>query len=130
MTEAAELIARLKRAAKNASETLDWLANHEDAGSTPVWEAQAEYEEDAKAILEAADHIETLEARVATLSAENSRLSETYIDESGLSWSPPTAWAYFAVCRARDAHQSRADRAEEQLRAALEAALALREASR
>lgn len=40
------------------------------------------------------------EAETARLRAENERLSETYTDEEGTVWSPPTAWAYFAACRA------------------------------
>lgn len=43
---------------------------------------------------------EAAEAETARLRAENERLSETYTDEDGTVWSPPTAWAYFAACRA------------------------------
>lgn len=46
------------------------------------------------------------------LQKQVAELSETYIDDTGLSWSPPTAWAYYAVCKARDSHAARAERAE------------------
>lgn len=64
----------------------------------------------------AADALTTQEAELAKTMKENERLSETFVDDTGLSWSPPTAWAYHAVCQARNAHQARADRAEAELR--------------
>lgn len=30
---------------------------------------------------------------------------EAFVDERGTAWMPPTAWAYFAACRARDKHR-------------------------
>jgi HAMP domain-containing protein len=31
---------------------------------------------------------------------------DAWRDDNGTIWNPPTAWAYFAVCRARDAQQA------------------------
>lgn len=53
--------------------------------------------------LEVRDRLRAAEAETARLRAENDRLSETYTDEDGTVWSPPTAWAYFAACRALNA---------------------------
>jgi hypothetical protein len=33
--------------------------------------------------------------------------SEAFVDDRGTAWMPPTAWAYFAACRARDAQAAR-----------------------
>ncbi len=37
---------------------------------------------------------------------------ETFTDETGNMWSRPTAWAYYAVCKALNAPVARADKAE------------------
>ena len=37
-------------------------------------------------------------------------LSETWTDENGTTWRPPTAWAYAQCCRVRDALQADAAR--------------------
>jgi uncharacterized Zn finger protein (UPF0148 family) len=34
------------------------------------------------------------------------RREDAWRDDNGTIWNPPTAWAYFAVCRARDAKQA------------------------
>lgn len=44
-----------------------------------------------------------LERDNATLRAERDELSETFTDEDGFVWSPPTAWAYAAACKALNA---------------------------
>jgi chromosome segregation ATPase len=38
----------------------------------------------------------------AVLDMVRHELDETYIDENGTTWTRPTAWAYYAVCKARD----------------------------
>ncbi len=43
-------------------------------------------------------------ARIAELEA---RLNETHTDENGTVWTVPTAWAYFAACRALEEHKSK-----------------------
>lgn len=48
---------------------------------------------------------------IETLQREVDRLSETYVDDTGLCWSPPTAEAYYRTCKARDDWQSRANTA-------------------
>lgn len=48
----------------------------------------------------------------ARLVEEVARLSETFVDERGVTWCPPTAWAYMAVCGARDKWEARALAAE------------------
>jgi hypothetical protein len=67
MSERTSIIERLQRAAKNAEETRGWLANHEDAEN--LWSEQTEYDEDAKAIREAAEVL-------AATQEENRRLVE------------------------------------------------------
>lgn len=41
-------------------------------------------------------------------------LKETYTDDKGTTWSRPTAWAYYAVCKARDKWQNDAAALREQ----------------
>ena len=43
---------------------------------------------------------------------------ETWTDEFGTVWKSPTAWAYAMTCRARQAQQERAERAEADIAAA------------
>lgn len=57
---------------------------------------------------------------ITRLAAEIERLSETWVDETGLCWSPPTAWAYAKVCKARSHWRARATTAEASLREAVE----------
>lgn len=38
--------------------------------------------------------------------------TETYTDDFGYVWSPPTAWAYFAACRALSAARAKDEAAE------------------
>lgn len=62
-----------------------------------------------------------LDAEIARANAAEARvaeLSETFVDDSGTTWNPPTAWAYHAVCRARDKWQARAEAAEARIEAA------------
>lgn len=39
---------------------------------------------------------------VARRTPEEITCVEAFVDDHGTVWTPPTAWAYFAVCRARD----------------------------
>jgi len=71
----------------------------------------------ARAGMRQADQL--LAARSRAEAAEQA-LNETYTDESGTVWTRPTAWAYYAVCRARDA-KARAHTAAEQALAAEQA---------
>lgn len=66
-----DLIERLRRAAKNAEETRGWLANHEDAEN--LWTEQDQYEQDAKAILEAADALAAKDTAISETRAELER---------------------------------------------------------
>jgi hypothetical protein len=50
--------------------------------------------------------IQTLSKQVADL---QTLLNETYIDDNGIVWGRPTAWAYYAVCKARDKWQKKAE---------------------
>lgn len=34
---------------------------------------------------------------------------EAHVDDNGTTWTPPTAWAYMQVCKARDAWQAKAE---------------------
>ena len=43
---------------------------------------------------------------VARRTPEEMTRSEAYVDDRGTAWMPPTAWAYMAVCAARDAKQA------------------------
>lgn len=64
-------------------------------------------------ILDKADSAEAAEARADRLSAEVeardkriAELSETWTDENGTIWSPPTAWAYAKACAALHKHRA------------------------
>lgn len=41
---------------------------------------------------------------------------ETHVDENGVTWTRPTAWAYMQVCKARDKHAARVRLLEDALR--------------
>lgn len=51
-------------------------------------------------------------AKLAERDALVARLSETWMDENGTTWIPPTAYAYAMVCRARWLAVDRAEAAE------------------
>ena len=57
-------------------------------------------------------YIATLEARVA-------ELSETWTDEHGVTWAPPTAWAYAQSCRVRNELRVRIAKLEAAVRGSL-----------
>lgn len=47
--------------------------------------------------------------KYTALKDEAAELRETWVDETGMAWSPPTAWAYAKVCKARDQWRLRAE---------------------
>ncbi len=47
--------------------------------------------------------------------AAEEELNETYIDENGAVWNRPTAWAYYAVCKAKNKWQEQAEKAADRI---------------
>lgn len=45
----------------------------------------------------------TLACEIVRLKRELASWRETYVDDDGITWVRPTAWAYFALCRAHHA---------------------------
>lgn len=52
---------------------------------------------------------------VARRTPEEMTTSEAFVDEVGTAWTQPTAWAYFAVCRTREAQEATIARLREAL---------------
>lgn len=80
-------------------------------------EAEA-FESENASLLTAQQTIERLEGELA----------ETWVDADGLSWSRPTAYAYAAVCKARDKWQTERDSAQQSAAEAMERVRVLEEA--
>ncbi|CAO4137207.1 hypothetical protein [Methylorubrum extorquens] len=107
----------------------DWIMQH--LARTEAWakDEQAKRHAAEDKLVEARSRAAVAEAALATATAEAAglraeveakdkriaELSETWTDEGGTVWSPPTAWAYAKACAAL--HKHRAD--AEALRAAL-----------
>jgi hypothetical protein len=60
---------------------------------------RASYEAECKRGNQTLKRAEAAEARVW-------ELTKTYTDENGTVWSPPTAWAYYAACKALAAKEA------------------------
>lgn len=61
----------------------------------------------AEQVERACAYIEAERTRADALAAEVAKLSETWTDERGTTWRPPTAWAYARLCRVRDERDAR-----------------------
>jgi hypothetical protein len=57
----------------------------------------------------------TLNHAVASQKARIAELSETWTDENGTVWEPPTAWAYAMACKTMHAQRARAEAAEKRI---------------
>lgn len=58
---------------------------------------------------------DALASAIAERDEARAELSDTFVDENGTTWKRPTAWAYYAVCKARDAHHAAQEAAEARL---------------
>jgi hypothetical protein len=119
MKEAAELIAETLTT-EELLKTREWCTSREaqkpwygEYGDSPKMLTKCAIMvaliDEVVASRRAADYIETLEARVATLSTALEEYRDTYVDEKGNTWNRPTAWAYFAACRTLDKWKARAE---------------------